>query len=386
VSQPLVSIITPSYNQAQFIEATIESVLGQTYPNIEYIVMDGGSKDATVDILRRYDGRLTWVSERDRGQADAVNKGFARARGEIVAWLNSDDVYYPEAVAHAVKYLSEHPEVDMVYGDGDIIDAEGRVVKRFANTEPYDLWRLVHVWDYIMQPATFFRRSAWEQAGGLDIDLHWCLDWDLWIKMGLKAPIAYLPEVLACSREYEATKTSTGGWKRLREIRNVMGRYTDVKYPPGFWLYGASTVLTEAGEGSWKHRLLVPPAGFVIGRTLRTVPGRFPDGWVGPRAHFWLCPAFGGSRTVAVECMVHAFPGLLPLKVELWADGRRQAAWEVAAGGPVRFTAELPLGVAAKAPVALELRTSSSFVPSRTGGGDTRRLSLQVHSVTWAQR
>jgi len=124
---PLVSIVTPSYNQAQFIEATIQSVLSQDYPKIEYIIMDGGSKDGSVEIIHRYAGRLAWwVSERDRGQTDAINKGFAHANGEILAWLNSDDIYHPGAISEAVAHLTAHPETGMVYGDAALIDDQGR--------------------------------------------------------------------------------------------------------------------------------------------------------------------------------------------------------------------------------------------------------------------
>jgi GT2 family glycosyltransferase len=383
MNRPLVTIVTPSYNQAQFIRATIESVLAQTYPHIEYLVIDGGSTDTTLSILREYDGRLRYVSEEDAGQADAINKGFGMARGEIVAWLNSDDVYYPDAVATAVDFLATHPDVAMVYGDGDIIDAEGRVVKRFSGTEPYDLWRLIHVWDYVLQPATFFRRSAWEDVGGLDTGLHWCLDWDLWIKVGLRYPIAYLPEVLACSREYEATKTSTGGWKRLREIRAVMARYTHDRFPPGLFLYGTSTLMTAVDRNAWAYRLLAPLGARVMARTLRTAPGRFPDGWVGPRAHIWL-PGPETKCDLGISGVVHPVPGLLPLQVEVWSGGHRCSFWVLKEEGHFLLRTALPAEVQDMPVVPLEMRCSRSFVPGRLiGTGDGRRLSIQVNSVTW---
>src|SRR5438128_8552250 len=128
---PLVSIVTPSYNQGRFIEDTIRSVLAQDYPNLEYIVVDGGSTDHTLDVLRRYEGRLRWVSEPDRGQSEAINKGFRMARGEIVSWLNSDDTYVPGAIGKAVAHLGARPEVVMVYGEGYLLDEGGRVTRRF---------------------------------------------------------------------------------------------------------------------------------------------------------------------------------------------------------------------------------------------------------------
>ena len=145
---PLVSIITPSFNQAQYIEATINSVLTQDYPNIEYIIVDGGSTDGTVEIIKKYTLDLrqqtvglqsraitSWVSEQDQGQTDAINKGFARAQGHILAWLNSDDTYEPGAISAAVKYLQEHPEAGMVYGDCNFINETGRVIGKFGSAQ-----------------------------------------------------------------------------------------------------------------------------------------------------------------------------------------------------------------------------------------------------------
>src|SRR4030095_6506219 len=132
--RPLVSIITPSFNQARYIEATIQSVLSQDYPRIEYLIVDGGSTDETVEIIKKYEGRLAWsVSEQDQGQTDAINKGFGHTNGQILAWLNSDDTYEPGAVSAAVKYLLDHPDVGMVYGDCNFINEDGRVIGKFGS-------------------------------------------------------------------------------------------------------------------------------------------------------------------------------------------------------------------------------------------------------------
>src|SRR5512136_1965980 len=132
MNQPLVTVITPSFNQAQFLEATILSVLNQDYPKLEYFVMDGGSTDGSLEIIKKYESRLTgWVSEKDHGQTDAINKGFSRARGDILAWLNSDDTYEINAVREAVAYLRERPEIGLVYGDANFIDESGRIIGRF---------------------------------------------------------------------------------------------------------------------------------------------------------------------------------------------------------------------------------------------------------------
>ena len=201
---PLVSIVTPSLNQGRFIEATIGSVLSQDYPHIEYIVVDGGSTDGTLDVLRRYGGRLQWISEPDGGQAQAINKGFRLTRGEIVAWLNSDDTYLPGAVSAAVEHLTAHPACAMVYGEGYLIDEQGAAIRRFPATEPFDLWKLVYVIDFILQQTTFFRRAALDVVGYLDEDLHWGLDWDLFIRLGKRFPVNYLPREMANLREHRA--------------------------------------------------------------------------------------------------------------------------------------------------------------------------------------
>src|ERR1044072_3241688 len=148
MQEPLITVVTPSYNQGRFIRATIESVLSQDYPNIEYIVMDGGSSDETAAVARYYAGRLTFISEKDRGQSHAINKGFRMARGSVLAWLNSDDLFLPGAVRAAVDALIADPSAGAVYGEGWLIDESGQRTSRFRYTEPFNLWKLVHLSDY----------------------------------------------------------------------------------------------------------------------------------------------------------------------------------------------------------------------------------------------
>jgi glycosyltransferase involved in cell wall biosynthesis len=224
---PLISVVTPSYNQGRFIRATIESVLSQNYPNIEYWVIDGGSTDATLSIVREHEGdpRFHWLSEADGGQADAINKGVALTCGDIVAWLNSDDVYAPGAVSRAVEEILTHPAVALVYGQAERIDRSGTVIGQHTQIEAFDLQRLIHHLDFIVQPATFFRRAPFMAVGGLDASLHYCLDYDLWIKLGLRYPVRYIPDVLARAREYPETKTASGSLERLVEIERMIRRY-----------------------------------------------------------------------------------------------------------------------------------------------------------------
>lgn len=205
-SLPLVSIITPSYNQGRFLEATIRSVLEQDYPNLEYIVIDGASTDESVDILRRYEDRLVWVSEKDQGQTDAINKGFARARGEILAWLNSDDIYRPGAVKDAVAYLQAHPEVGMVYGDASFIDEHGQEIGRFPARQT-DYTRLRQGYVHVPQQSSFFRASLWRKVGPLDPSFYFAMDYDLWVRLAAEAPLVYLPRLWASFRLHGGAKT-----------------------------------------------------------------------------------------------------------------------------------------------------------------------------------
>ncbi len=208
-SWPRVSIITPSFNQAGFLEEAIRTVLLQGYPNLEYIVVDGGSTDGSVEIIRKYQQWLTsWVSEPDRGQSQAINKGLQRARGEVLGWLNSDDVYCPGAVGAAVDFFELHPDVALMYGRADLIDFDGRVVGQ-APWEEFDARVCIARHRYIVpQPAAFFRREAVQRVGFLDERLNYCLDWDYWIRMALAGlKVSGMPQPLARCRLHPESKT-----------------------------------------------------------------------------------------------------------------------------------------------------------------------------------
>ena len=201
------SVITPSYCQGRFIERTIESVLQQRVPEIEleYIVCDGGSNDETIEILKRYDDQITWVSEPDGGQADAVNKGISRTNGEIIAWINSDDLYYPGTFTAVQEIFAKNPEVMAVYGDADHIDTEDNVLE----TYPTEAWNYKHLFEicYLCQPAVFFRRELIEKYGNLDDTLKYCMDYELWLRYGQHTQFYYLPRKLSGSRMYQDNKT-----------------------------------------------------------------------------------------------------------------------------------------------------------------------------------
>jgi glycosyltransferase involved in cell wall biosynthesis len=198
---PLVSVVVPCLNRVHLIRPTLESILQQDYPRIECIVADGGSTDGTVDILEEYGDRIQWFSERDEGHADAINKGWRRSRGEILAWLNADDMWVaPGAVSEAVRYLREHPEVDLVYGECEAVDMDGRLIARSYHHD-WDLEHAVLHCDYcIPQPASFIRRGVLERVGWLDKAFISKKDHELWLRVGLAGTIRHIPVLLARER------------------------------------------------------------------------------------------------------------------------------------------------------------------------------------------
>ena len=201
----LVSIITPSYNQAAYLEQTITSVLGQDHADMEYIVIDGGSTDGSVEIIKKYSDRLAyWVSEKDWGQAEAINKGFAKATGKIIAWLNSDDFYLEGTVKAAVQIFEQNPDVVLVYGNMLSVDEHGKPFNAL-NYKQLTLEDLL-CFQIIGQPAVFMRRSALQKAGGLDLAFHFMLDHHLWIRIAQLGRILHVPQTWSAARYHPEAK------------------------------------------------------------------------------------------------------------------------------------------------------------------------------------
>jgi len=206
---PKISVITPSYNQGKFLEKTILSVLEQGYPNLEYIIIDGGSTDESVEIIRKYQDRLAWwVSEPDRGQSHAINKGFARATGEIFGWLNSDDWYHPGALQAVAAAFAANPEAGAVVGAGDYVDETGTVID--LNVPRGISLDSIYSWfdEYFWQPSCFFTREAWVQCGPLDESLVYAMDLDLWIRIAKKYEFAVIETMLSSSLKHPDAKTT----------------------------------------------------------------------------------------------------------------------------------------------------------------------------------
>jgi glycosyltransferase involved in cell wall biosynthesis len=205
VSAPLVSVVTPSLNQGRYLREAIESVRAQTYSPIEHVVVDGGSTDETLDILSEYD-HLRWVSEPDRGQSHALNKGFARAAGEIFGWLNADDAYEPHAVAEGVRALTESG-AGLVYADVTRVNDDRIDPRRIRSRPRWDLWTELNEGNGVYSPSVFFTREAFEAAGCIDDSLHFSMDYDLWLRIGKRFGVQRVDAVWSMQRYHDASKT-----------------------------------------------------------------------------------------------------------------------------------------------------------------------------------
>ncbi|HBA89858.1 MAG TPA: glycosyltransferase [Geobacter sp.] len=215
-SLPKITIVTPSYNQASFLEETIKSVILQEYPNLEYIILDGGSNDGSVEIIQKYAEHLTyWQSAKDNGQADAIARGFSMATGDIIAWLNSDDVLLPNALEKVGAYFAGHPEEECVVGGCLHIDEAGHVIQN-RDRLPTFTYGVRVTFDKLLfcgcgfnQPASFWKRSAFESAGGIDTSMRFCFDYDMFFRLARRRPFGVIKDFLACFRIHGESKTST---------------------------------------------------------------------------------------------------------------------------------------------------------------------------------
>lgn len=231
MAYPRIGIVTPSYNQGAFIRSTIESVLAQNYPNLEYRIVDGGSTDGTVETLRSYGDRISWVSEKDEGQAQAINKGLIGLSADVVAFINSDDLYLPGALSFVAAYFASHPEAMWLTGDHAIIDSEGRktqayvsVYKRILRSHP--TFRRLAVANYIVQPSTFWRKELLAEIGLFDERLRYCFDYDFWMRAIQRHPLHVIREPLSLFRVHKLSKGGSQFVNQFDEEHEVLRRYT----------------------------------------------------------------------------------------------------------------------------------------------------------------
>lgn len=251
----LVTVVTPCYNSAATLQATIESVLGQTYSPIEYIIMDGASRDHTAAVVEPYQARLTFISEPDSGQSNAINKGWRRASGGILAWLNADDQYLPDTVETAVRYFDAHPEAMWLYGSAESITPDGKPFPYRNYRDDWDYRSLVELGCYINQPSVFLRREIVEEFGSIDESLHYGMDYEYWLRIGRKYPAHYVPEVRVRVIRASTTKTESGGVPRLREYEAIARRYGATDLPSGIhhewgWVF-LENMLQNIRRGKW---------------------------------------------------------------------------------------------------------------------------------------
>lgn len=413
--RPLVSIVTPSYNQGRFIRQTIDSVLGQSYRNIEYVVVDGNSTDETVSVLSSYGPRLRWISEADKGQADAINKGFARSKGEVCAYLNSDDVLLPGAVEKVVEHFQRHTSSDMVYGEGLLIDEGGREIGRYPSAD-YSFARLM-VDCCVCQPAAFWRSRIAEQVGPFDARLNYAMDYDYWLRIDRAGGrIEHVHETLAAARHYPQTKTSSARAAIFEEVFEILrrhGGYVSSVWCAALWehrlcernlwrlgrllhrarlcacagclhyvwstrnpydlirlLYALEWKLTSGKGGLLKAiRAAAGPARSFAGRLRarrQTVHGLWPDNWAGPRLTIRLAP----DKLIQTRHLAGQSPVENILRVS--ADGKELGTYPCPANRRVEFSFTLPVDGSRK----LVLKFSEHVVAP-----DRRRLSFLLEST-----
>jgi glycosyltransferase involved in cell wall biosynthesis len=251
----LFSIITPCYNSAELIEQTVQSVLGQSYPHIEYLVMDAASTDGTLDILRRYEAQLQLTSEPDEGQTAAINTGWRRASGDVLAWLNADDRFLPDSVQQAADYFAANPQAGWVYGKPIPVDTAGDPFPYHDEPEPWDYDRLLAV-NFITQPTVFIRRNVFETVGPLDESLHYIFDYEYWLRIGRQFPGHFVPGIKAVVTYNRQTKSATGGILKLNELEAVIRKYggSDLPLSGQYEWVGASLLAfaTSIRKGRWR--------------------------------------------------------------------------------------------------------------------------------------
>ncbi len=276
---PKITVVTPSFNQAQYLEATMRSVLGQRYPNLEYIVMDGGSSDGSVEIIKRHESELAhWISEPDGGQANAINRGFARATGDILCWLNSDDIHMPDTLWRVAERFAGHLEEPLIVYGNCVVFIEGNPRGHIDTAQPHDPERLRR-FDYLVQPSSFWTKAAWDKVGPLDPETHFAFDWDWFLRALETCRFQAEPGLLLSGyRVHAAHKSGSGGSKRQEEIIAVMKRYGTreavemyewVRDHPSAWpALRRWGLLHSIGAPTWAASLLLPP--------LWLIPPRFP--------------------------------------------------------------------------------------------------------------
>ncbi len=403
----MVSIVMPSLNQARFLRAALESVLGQSYQDLELIVADGGSTDGSVDILRSWaekDTRLRWAASPDTGPASAINQAVRSARGDIIGWLNADDLYTQDAVGSAQRTLQDNPALEMVYGEAIFIDELGDTKGRYPTKQPDVPLQFFADGCFICQPTVFLRREAWDKLGGLDETLATAFDFDLWIRVFQRWPgrIGFVDRVQAGSRQHADTITATKRRSVALEAVTILKHHLDLT--PAHWiLTHIEEIMAAHPDGSGRSlqekigtllqeaSMVMKPDDFHCLQTRiahdRRIPlagphsfiDVYPDGWAGPR----LTARF--DRKASRGLRLKGSSGLPPKskhKIEI-----RESKCEIfqqKLSGQADFELLLrPAGNSALPVTTMEIASNKAFRPcdNEPGSTDARELSFRVHSA-----
>jgi glycosyltransferase involved in cell wall biosynthesis len=272
---PQVSIITPSFNKGPYIEETILSIRNQTYKNIEHIVIDGGSTDETISVLKRYDNELKWISEPDNGQSDAINKGWRQAKGDIIAYLNADDTYLPDAIETVVNFFEIHPDSVMVYGEGIASDEYGKN-QRPTHCGEFKMKDLVFCQDNIFQPSVFLRKEVFCNIGDVDVNLHLAMDLDYWIRIALAYSIDYIQKPLSIAKIYRDAKSAAYMQKYIIEYEYILDKlYANTNIPPEILRYKdeAYNFVYVKGGLDYLHAMMIKDGAWYLWKAFRLSPG-----------------------------------------------------------------------------------------------------------------
>jgi len=390
---PIIGIVTPTYNMAHFLEETIQSVLSQGYDKLDYVVMDGGSRDGTVAILRKYEDRLRWVSERDGGQGAAINKGWHATHGEIFAYLNADDTYLPGALTAVAKHFRANPKAGLIYGEAYHVDVEGKTLDRYP-TRPFSNDALAEQC-IICQPAAFLARDAYVEAGMINSSMHFALDYDLWFRVAKKYPVRKVDEYLATSRMHMDNKTLANRWRVFQEILGAVK--TRYGYIPQEWVHGYACYLLDRKDQFFdRSRPSVPSIllSLMLGawynpHQLRrywvewkrnagisqTFTGRWDDGWISRR--FASEVTVGADHDVLRVSGKHNAP-IRNLVLCVVVEGQRLDERPVSSNGPFLLEFPLPASVRGKA-CAVTVEANRTWRPG--AGGDYRQLSCVIDEL-----
>jgi glycosyltransferase involved in cell wall biosynthesis len=388
---PTVGVVTPALNSARFLRGAVDSVLAQDYPHVDYLVMDGGSRDGTRELLAGYGERVRWMSAPDAGQADAVSRGWGLVRGEIVAYLNADDAYKPGAIAAAVEGIGGH---GLVYGEGELVDEAGAPLGRYPTTEPTE--EALAGQCPICQPTAFVRRDALERTGGLDRRLHFAFDYDLWIRLCRSTRARRLARAMAVVGMRRDNKTLGSRGSAYREAVSVAKRHFG--YVPLSWIEPYAMNLADGSDGFFvPHRRSRESYALALAMGLRHNPrqarrfwrewafaagmrpdftGRWEDGWIS-RLHVSDHPVPEAATRLRVAGRHHAYlEG--PLRLRARVGGLPVARLELAERGPFELTAPLPEAARGHT-VRLTLEAEETWIPRE--GGDRRRLGCLIDAI-----